>query len=130
MNTRSGDAAGASATVVLTHADGRSVERTATGDGPVDAAFKAIEAITGINAQLRKFELHSVSSGEDAQGEAVVYVDHNQRSYRGASVSTDIVESSARAFLEVMNRIEQSQRSQNRVEAERSGIRKVAQAAV
>jgi hypothetical protein len=71
-----------------------------------------------------------VSSGEDAQGEAVVYVDHNQRSYRGASVSTDIVESSARAFLEVMNRIEQSQRSQNRVEVERSGIRKVAQAAV
>jgi 2-isopropylmalate synthase len=130
MNTRSGDAAGASATVVLAHTDGRSVERTTTGDGPVDAAFKAIEAITGINAQLRKFELHSVSSGEDAQGEAVVYVDYNQRSYRGASVSTDIVESSARAFLEVMNRIEQSQRSQNRVEVERSGIRKVAQAAV
>jgi 2-isopropylmalate synthase len=114
----------------LTHSEGRVVEQSAAGDGPVDAAFKAIEAITGINAELRKFELHSVTSGEDAQGEAVVYVDFNQRSYRGASVSTDIVESSARAFLDVINRIEQSLRSQQRADVERTGIRKVAQHAV
>jgi 2-isopropylmalate synthase len=130
MTTRSGDASGASATVSLANADGRTIEKTAAGDGPVDAAFKAIEAITGINAQLRNFELRSVSSGEDAQGEAIVYVDYNNRSYRGASVSTDIVESSARAFLDVINRIEQSHRSQNRPDSERSGIRRVAQAAV
>jgi 2-isopropylmalate synthase len=58
---------------------------------------------------LRKFEVHSVSEGEDAQGEARIYVEYNQRSYRGASVSTNIVESATRAFLEVINRIEQSQ---------------------
>jgi len=85
------------------------VARMATGDGPVDAAFKAIEAATGIGVTLRKFEVHAVSEGEDAQGEARVYVEYNRRSYRGASVSTNIVESGTRAFLEVINRIELAQ---------------------
>src|SRR6201997_4374411 len=105
--TRSGGVARAS--VQLRHSDGRRVERTASGDGPVDAAFKAIEAATGIAVALRKFEVQAVSEGEDAQGEARVYVEYNRRSYRGASVSTNIVESGTRAFLEVINRIELAQ---------------------
>jgi 2-isopropylmalate synthase len=99
---------GAQATVQLAHTDGRRIERSAAGDGPVDAAFKALESAAGIEVMLRKFEVHSVTEGEDAQGEAVVYVEYNQRTYRGANVSTNIVESSARAFLEVINRIELS----------------------
>ena len=99
----------ARAVVLLRHCDGRSVERTVSGDGPVDAAFKAIEAATGIAVVLRKFEVHAVSEGEDAQGEARVYVEYNRKIYRGASVSTNIVESGTRAFLEVINRIEQAQ---------------------
>jgi len=58
---------------------------------------------------LRKFEVEAVSEGEDAQGEARVYVEYNGRSSRGASVSTNIVESGTRAFLEVINRIELAQ---------------------
>jgi 2-isopropylmalate synthase len=96
----------ARAVVRLRHNDGRIVERSASGDGPVDAAFKGIEAATGVQVTLRKFEVHAVSAGEDAQGEARVYVEYNQKSYRGASVSTNIVESGTRAFLEVINRIE------------------------
>ncbi len=96
----------ASAHVQLRHSDGRLVEQTAEGDGPVDAAFKAIEAATGIGVMLRKFEIRAVTEGEDAQGEALVYVEYNQRTYRGSSVSTNIVESSTQAFLEVINRIE------------------------
>ena len=96
----------------LTHTDGRTVERNGEGDGPVDAAFKAIEEATGLRPVLRKFELRSLSEGEDAQGEAIVYVDHNERSYRGSSATTDIVESATRAFLEVVNRIESSQKAQ------------------
>ena len=96
----------ARATIVLAHADGRRIERSASGDGPVDAAFQAIEAATGIRSSLRKFELRSLSAGEDAQGEALVSVEHDGRSYRGASVSTDIVESAVRAFLDVINRID------------------------
>jgi 2-isopropylmalate synthase len=98
----------ARAVVRLAHADGRTAEQAASGDGPVDAAFKAIEAATGIAVVLRKFEVHAVSEGEDAQGEARVYVEYNQKIYRGASVSTNIVESGTRAFLEVINRIEQA----------------------
>jgi 2-isopropylmalate synthase len=96
----------AEATVRLRHSDGREIELRATGDGPVDAALKAIERATGVDAVLRKFEVRSVSVGEDAQGEALVYVEYNQRTYRGSSVSTNIVESATQAFLEVINRIE------------------------
>lgn len=99
----------AHAQVRLVHSDGRTVERSASGDGPVDAAFKAIEAATGIAVVLRKFEVHAVSEGEDAQGEARVYVEYNHKTYRGASVSTNIVESGTQAFLEVINRIELAQ---------------------
>jgi 2-isopropylmalate synthase len=59
-----------------------------------------------VNVVLQKFEVRSVSAGEDAQGEALVYVEYNQRTYRGSSVSTNIVESATQAFLEVINRIE------------------------
>ena len=94
------------ARVGLSHTDGRTTVQEARGDGPVDAAFKAIEAATGIDVKLRKFEVRSVTVGEDAQGEAVVTVEHNGRAYRGSSITTDIVESGVRAFLEVVNRIE------------------------
>ena len=109
--TTSSSPAGGQATVKLRHADGSVIERSASGDGPVDAAFKSIEAATRLRPVLRKFELRSLSEGEDAQGEAIVYVDFNQRSYRGSSVTTDIVESATRAFLEVINRIELSRKA-------------------
>jgi 2-isopropylmalate synthase len=96
--------------VVLRHADGRILTQEASGDGPVDAALKAIEQATGVFAKLRKFEVRSVTVGEDAQGEAVLTCEYNGRSYRGTSVTTDIVESSSRAFLEVINAIESSRR--------------------
>src|SRR3569833_1115630 len=119
----------AEAIIRLQHADGRVVKLNAEGDGPVDAAFKAIEAATGVNVMLRKFEVRGVSEGEDAQGEAVIYVEYNQRSYRGSSVSTNIVESSTKAFLEVINRIELSQAG-SRSREERTGAARVAQEAV
>ena len=112
LRTNSEVDCGGKATVALFHVDGARIERDAIGDGPVDAAFKAIEDATGIRPALQKFELRSLTEGEDAQGEAVVYVNFNGRSYRGASATTDIVESATRAFLEVINRIEQSQRAQ------------------
>ncbi len=110
---------GASASVVLglKHTDGRDVEQRMTAEGPVDAVVKAIDAATGTSVQVRKFEVHSVSVGEDAQGEALLTVEHNGRSYRGSGVSTNIVEAAARAYLEVINRIEAT-----RLTAERSGV--------
>jgi 2-isopropylmalate synthase len=115
----------AEATVRLRHADGREIEMRSTGDGPVDAALKAIESATGVDVVLRKFEVRSVSAGEDAQGEALVYVEYNQRTYRGSSVSTNIVESATQAFLEVINRIELASAT-----LARTGTQRIAQAVV
>ena len=129
LKTVADSASPAEAQVRLQHADGRTVERSARGDGPVDAAFKAIESATGIVASLRKFELRSVSEGEDAQGEAIVYVEYNERNYRGVSVSTNIVESSTMAFLEVLNRIELAQ-TNSRSREDRTGTVRVLPAAV
>jgi 2-isopropylmalate synthase len=129
LQTESRSGAPATASITLRHADGRTPTESSPGDGPVDAAFKAIERATGISAVLRKFELRSVSEGEDAQGEALVYVEYNGRTYRGASVSTNIVESSARAFLEVINRIELGQKGGAKPSVDRNAQR-TAQTAV
>ena len=101
-------------TVRLAHTDGRVVTHDQAADGPVDAVVKAIDHATGIHVQLRTFEVRSVTVGEDAQGEALLTVEHNGRSYRGAGISTNILESAARAYLEVINRIEATKANADR----------------
>ena len=99
-----------------------------TADGPVDAVVKAIDAATGTSVQVRKFEVHSVSVGEDAQGEALLTVEHNGRSYRGSGVSTNIIEAAARAYLEVINRIETTRATAERTGIERRNVERAASA--
>ncbi len=95
----------ASAVVRLLNDNGKEVSESAEADGPVAAAFNAIEEATGVSLELKNFELHSATVGEDAQGEVVVTVEHNGNAYRGNGVSVDIVEAGSRAYLEVVNRI-------------------------
>jgi 2-isopropylmalate synthase len=95
----------AKATVVLAGQDVDQASATAEGDGPVAAAFAALEQLTGIQVTLKKFDLHSASVGEDAQGEVTITVEYNGDVYRGNGASVDIVEAAARACLEVTNRI-------------------------
>ena len=95
----------ATATVVAIGDDGAEVCESASGEGPVAAAFQALEQVTGVSLTLRNFELHSASIGEDAQGEVTVTVEHDGHSYRGRGASVDIVEAGSRACLEVMNRL-------------------------
>jgi 2-isopropylmalate synthase len=95
----------ATSAVVLVGEDGKEVSESAHGDGPIAAAFAALEQATGVHLVLKNFELHSASIGEDAQGEVTVTVEHDGRSYRGHGASVDIVEAGCRACLEVMNRI-------------------------
>ncbi len=95
----------ATAAVTLANEDGSDLTRSAHGDGPIAAAFLALENATGVHLTLRNFELHSASIGEDAQGEVTVTVDYEGESYRGRGASVDIVEAGCRACLEVMNRI-------------------------
>ena len=92
------------ATVELQHQDEPPVRDAATGDGPVDAVFKALERITGIEARLEDYDVRSVSSGKDAQGEVMVEISVMGRRYHGRSVSTDIIEASAHAYLKALDR--------------------------
>ncbi len=95
----------AAAALRIHHTDGRALRVAAEGDGPVAAAFSALEQATGIELNLTNFEVRGVTVGDDAQGEVTVTVEYNGQSFRGHAVSTDIVESAAFAYLEVMNRI-------------------------
>ena len=95
----------ATSAVTLIGEDGAERVETAHGDGPVAAAFLALEKATGVELTLKNFELHSASIGEDAQGEVTVTVDYDGASYRGRGASVDIVEAGCRACLEVINRI-------------------------
>jgi 2-isopropylmalate synthase len=106
FQTSAGTGSMPAAAVRLRNADGRVIEEAACGDGPVDAVFKAIERITGLRVVLRDYRIRSVTVGEDAQGEASVEVSCGGVLHRGRAVSTDIIEASARAFINVINRIE------------------------
>ena len=105
LSVTSGTDVQASATLYLMDEKGDERKETAHADGPVEAAFSALENATGIDLILNNFELHSATVGEDAQGEATVTVEYNGLSYRGHGTSTDIVEAGSRAYLEVINRI-------------------------
>lgn len=75
------------------------------GDGPVDATFKAIERLTGLHGTLMDYNLRSVSQGKDAIGEVTVKVDFgNKKIVVGQGASTDIIEASAKAYLNAINR--------------------------
>jgi 2-isopropylmalate synthase len=92
------------AAVVLWYKDGTIHRDAGTGDGPIDAVFKTIERITGVYIKLRQFTINSVTADEDAQGEAQIEAESNGRILRGRAVSTDIMEASALAYLQVINR--------------------------
>ena len=95
----------ATAAVDLLYEDGSKVTESAHGDGPIAAAFQALEQATGVALVLKNFELHSASIGEDALGEVTVTIEHDGQGFRGHGASVDIVEAGCRACLEVMNRI-------------------------
>ena len=98
--------ASASASVRLSHDDGRVVSEAAIGDGPVDAVLRAVTRAVGHDFSVDEFQIRALSEGGDAQGQAAIRVVHEGRELRGQSVSTDIVEAAANAILEIANRIE------------------------
>jgi 2-isopropylmalate synthase len=98
--------ASASASVRLSHDDGRVVSEAAIGDGPIDAVIRAVSRAVGHDFCVEEFQIRALSEGGDAQGQAAISVVHEGRELRGQSVSTDIVEAAANAILEIANRIE------------------------
>ncbi len=92
--------------VTLRNGDVERTESAQQGDGPIDAAFWAVEKITGIKLVCKDFHVRSATLGRDAIGEASLEVEHNGHSYRGVGVSTDSVESTILAMLNAINRID------------------------
>lgn len=92
--------------IVSLGCEGKSIEKVAIGDGPVDAAFKAINKIVGgSEIALDDYAIHSVTSGEDAQGEAIVKLSRNGLSVTGRGLSTDVMEASIRAYINGVNKL-------------------------
>ncbi|MOA37698.1 2-isopropylmalate synthase [compost metagenome] len=85
--------------------DGAVVDEAAVGNGSVDAVYQAIAKATGVNVELDDYSIHSVTHGTDAQGEVHVVIRQGEHTASGRGVSTDIVEASAKAYLEAINRL-------------------------
>ena len=84
---------------------GQKLEGVAIGDGPVDAAFLAIENILGCHYELDDFQIRSVTEGREAMGETVVRLRSSGKLYSGRGTSTDIVGSSIQAYINALNKI-------------------------
>jgi len=96
---------GVKSTAVIELTDGKqSHVDSATGDGPVDAAYKAVERITNMTGQLADYTIKSVTWGGDAVGEVFVKVIFNDVVFTGHAASTDIVTGSVEAYLQAVNR--------------------------
>ena len=94
-----------STTAIVKLSDGeQEYERVAIGEGPVDAAFKAVNEIIGIDFILESYRLNSVTGGEDALGEAVVRLKKGDHSISGRGFSTDILEASIKSYINGVNR--------------------------
>ena len=81
------------------------VEEAACGDGPVDAIFHAIERATGVDVTLKDYFLKAVTSGKDALGEVTVKVEKNSKIFVGRGISTDVIEASAKAYINAINKM-------------------------
>ncbi|GAA4704476.1 2-isopropylmalate synthase [Brevibacillus fulvus] len=93
------------ASVRLVRQDGSTCEEAATGNGSVDAIYKAIDRATGEEITLIDYKINSVTHGKDALGEVFVQLQQGNVSVTGRGVSTDILEASAIAYVRAINKI-------------------------
>lgn len=100
----SGNIISATAHVTLIK-DDKKLDSVALGDGPVDAAFLALEQIAGTHYELDDFQIRSVTEGHEAMGETVVRLRSNGKLYAGRGISTDIIGASIRAYVNALNKI-------------------------
>jgi 2-isopropylmalate synthase len=100
----SGTSAIPTATVRLRALDG-ALEGAAIGDGPVDATFKAISSVTKTAAKLKRYEIRAITAGPEAMGEVSVQLEMDGRTVTGRAASTDVIEASARAYIDGLNRL-------------------------
>lgn len=105
FQTSSGNKVVATATVEIQKEDS-TITEAATGDGPIDAAFNAIERAVGLGLSLEDYSLRAVTGGKDALGEVTVKVSADSaKTFVGRGISTDIIEASIKAYMNAINRL-------------------------
>ncbi len=100
----SGNDLSASAQIVL-EKNGERLQGICIGDGPIDAAFIALEQIIGTHFELDDFQIQSVTEGKEAMGSALVKLRADGKLYAGNGISTDIIGASIRAYVSAVNKI-------------------------
>jgi 2-isopropylmalate synthase len=101
------------ATVGVRAPDGEELTGSFTGDGPVDAIFRAINAATEKECKLREFRVDAVTGGQDALGETSVVVEHAGQTGAGQGVSTDILDAAGRAYVRALsNAVRKAERAE------------------
>jgi 2-isopropylmalate synthase len=85
--------------------DGEVKRTSATGDGPVDAAFNAVKALVPHKANLQLYQVHAVTEGTDAQAEVTVRLEENGKSVNGQGADTDTMVASTKAYVNALNKL-------------------------
>jgi 2-isopropylmalate synthase len=109
------------ATVGVRAPDGVELTGSFTGDGPVDAIFRAINAATGSDARLREFRVDAVTGGQDALGETSVVLELGGVTGSGQGVSTDILEAAGRAYVRALSNATRRQQLRDAAPAQNGG---------
>jgi 2-isopropylmalate synthase len=109
------------ATVGVRTPDGKEVSGSFTGDGPVDAVFRAINAATEKEAKLREFRVDAVTSGQDALGEVSVVLELGGQTASGQGVSTDIIEAAGRAYVRALSNADRRRQQAEQASREAAG---------
>jgi 2-isopropylmalate synthase len=90
---------------IIIKTEGKTKKASAEGDGPIDASFKAIDMITGLNLELVEYNIEAVSEGKDAIGQVKIIASVDDNEVMGSGISTDIVEASIKAYIDAANRL-------------------------
>ena len=105
VQVASGDHATPTATLRLLSPEGDVLTDAATGTGPVDAVYRAINRITGLSPKLTEFSVNAVTEGIDAQGTVTIRIEDEGQTYTGRAADTDIIVASAKAYMAALNRM-------------------------
>ncbi|PWW81378.1 2-isopropylmalate synthase [Prosthecochloris marina] len=112
LHVNSGTASIPTATVRI-RAKGNTYEESSTGDGPVDACFRAIERALSLGSLLYSYSVRSTTAGRQALGEATVRLKDGKHLFTGRGVSTDIIEASAKAYLQALSLRQDAEENEN-----------------
>ena len=93
------------ATVSLTMQDGTKITDAATGTGPVDAVYQAINRIVKVPNKLTEYRVNAITEGIDAQGSVTIRIEQDGETYVGRGSDTDIIVASAKAYMHALNRM-------------------------